>query len=272
MNTFRIGNRWFSVHLDDQSQADLLQSGQFQGAVRITENLRLSTIDAAAVPEGEKNIVRASVVQRQILRAWNRHPYMYHQVEGETRNQLVSISRIASLLPKITKALRIVGAQDIIQNIDTYLRACERGEHIWDKVNHGYSSFDGFLIKLVANVQEGKCGWWLKTKSVQSVEPTGLMRLLANSFAKNITGSPTFVGTSADWDAFRATADRVVLFTKQMVQQGKAVTERDVVKYLLQFLQSQMEKKGEAVQLGTLYSSNTWVAALPQFLREQGIL
>jgi len=50
------------------------------------------------------------------------------------------------------------------------------------------------------------------------------------------------------------------------------VSQREVVRWLLLCLQQQAEKSGEAVKLGTLYSSNMWVAILPQFLKEGGFV
>jgi len=223
------------------------------------------------------NVVRATVDERKVIRAWNRSRYIRSQAskeDRESRNHPLTFRKIASSLPLVRKALRTVGLAPIIRNMETYFDFCSTGGHIWDGQNHGYKTVTGFLEKLIALHKEGKQPWWDTRDTPRRVindDNARLTNRIANSFAQTFMNEEEFPleEGSKEHHHFMKTSQRMVGFIKRKGRQGVELTQTEMIRALLEFVEDLFDN--DPVYPAHLSSSSIW-SALPQFLEEKGLL
>lgn len=221
-------------------------------------------------PTSRQRGVRASIAQRQVIRAWNRHPYIVEQAKyhvRESRNYPLPFNRIVAILPLVDKSLLKVGEQTLISQINGYLNACGRQKHIWGGHNHGYRCLDGLLNKLLELHKSGERGWW---DDVHIDSHPALTQRIANSYAKTFLNQAVYPLSEDQKNAehFVKAGDFVIAFVAESPQ----ITETTAIRYLLSCICEQYEQKGMTVYPAMLSSESTWFSALPQYLKAKGVV
>jgi hypothetical protein len=224
-------------------------------------------------------ILRATVDERKVIRAWNRSKYIKQQEsaqERDPRNYPVAFRRIPDVLPLVKKALKTVGFVETVRNIETYFSFCSTGQHIWEGQSHGYKSLKGFLEKLLLLNKTGEKGWWdVRDLPIQLVddEHTRLTIRVANSFSQTFMGEEKFVMEVGDknYISFMKAAQHIIRYINRKKRQGIELSQTEVIKNLLEFLESLFDKESERVFPGHLCSESVW-ASFPSFLIEKGVV
>lgn len=226
-----------------------------------------------------KNIVRATVPERQVIRAWNRSSYIQAQ-EGsanrEIRNHPLPFKKIKESLPIVRRAIKTVGTPQIVRATEAYFDFCTRGEHIWEGSNHGYKTVTGFLEKLIAVTKSKETPWWdSKETAVRVVtDPNSkLTKRVANSFAQTFMDEDSYpleAGTK-EHRSFAKTSSQIVNYIARKRRQGILLTEKEMITNLFEFVIDLFNKSDEVIYPSHLASSAIW-SAFPQYLQEKGII
>jgi len=239
---------------------------------------RQKAIESQIQEKGQfNNVIRATVDERTIIRAWNRSPYIKSQLEKEqreSRNHPLPFKEIAKALPLVRKAIREVGVAPVIRNMETYFDFCLTGGHIWEGQNHGYKTLTGFLEKLIVIHKEKKQPWWDIRDTPSRIindDNARLTNRIANSFAQTFMQEDKFplVPGSKEHHHFMKTAVEIQSFIKRKSGQGIELTQTQMIRALLEFVQELFDNA--PVYPAHLPSSSIWYA-LPQFLDEKGLI
>ena len=245
----------------------------------------LSRMTAIEKEMGQKghhnNVLRATVPERQVVRSWNRSKYIraieaMPKDERDPRNNPVPFKDIRYVLPTVRKALRAMGVTEILRHMETYFDFCSTGEHIWEGQSHGFKSLQGFLDKLLVLHKSKERPWWDTRTTATRVVNDDNARLtirIANSFAQTYMSEQKFPlePGSKDHANFVKTADRMVNFINRKRRQGVELTQTDMIKHLLEFVETYFANHGDPVYSAHLSSEAVW-SALPAFLSEKGII
>lgn len=236
---------------------------------------------AAQITEKRKfvNVVRATLPQRKVIRAWNRSRFIRSleaAQDRETRNYPLPFKKIKEHLPLVQKALNKVGYESIIRSMESYFDFCSTGEHIWDGRNHGFKSLNGFLEKLVALQKSKERPWWdVKETAIRAVQDDNvrLTHRIANSFAQTFMDEeqyPLEEGSKQHLNFVKAAA-RLVSYSNRLRRKGIELNQGQLIGYLLAFIQSIYDRSDDCIYPGHLSSDAIWTA-LPQYLQEKGVI
>jgi hypothetical protein len=179
-------------------------------------------------------------------------------------------------LPIVKKALRVVGFVDIVRNIETYFDFCSTGQHIWEGQSHGFKSLSGFLEKLILLKKTNERPWWdVRDVPIRHVddEHGRLTIRVANSYAQTFMGEDKFEMEIGDknYIAFMKTAQHIIKYIVRKKRQGIELSQTEIIKNLLEFLESLFDKESDRIVPGHMCSESIW-ASFPQFLSEKGII
>jgi len=227
------------------------------------------------------NVLRATVPERQVVRAWNRSKYikaleLKSKDQREPRNNPVSFKEIPQVLVIVRLALRTMGVTEILRHMETYFDFCSTGEHIWEGKSHGFKSLQGFLEKLLLLNKTKEKPWWdTRATAIRAVNDVNarLTIRIANSFAQTYMNEQKYplVEGSKDHANFAKAAERMVSFITRKKRQGIVLAQGDVIKYLLEFVETFFANHGDPVYSAHLSSESVW-SALPAFLSEKGVI
>lgn len=283
-----------TLTLPSDAVRDIVSSGgtwqghvAVQPVVDVPTPAPVATTRMAAIQKelGQKgrhnNVLRATVPERQVVRAWNRSKYikaleMKSKDQREPRNNPVLFKEIPQVLPIVRSALRVMGVTEILRHMETYFDFCCTGEHIWEGKSHGFKSLQGFLEKLlVLNKSKEKPWWDTRTTAARTVNDDNarLTTRIANSFAQTYMNEQKFPleEGSKDHANFARTAERMVSFINRKKRQGVELTQTDMIKCLLEFVDTYFANHGDPVYSAHLSSEAVW-SALPAFLSEKGVI
>ena len=266
-----------------QSAIDKLSAGErWRGGIVITPLRKgLATELQAGPPKRSITIVRATVDERRIIRAWNRSRYI-KALESkppqlrEDRNNPVHFKEIIAVLPFVKRAIKVIGTAEVIRGIESYFDFCMNGGHIWEGRSHGFKSLAGFLEKILALEKEKKVAWWDSRATPTRIVVDDNVRLtkrIADSFAQTFMGEDQYPMEegSKEHAHFSRTAAQMVRFISRKQSQGLTIAQAEMIKYLLEFVDDLFAKQGDVVYPGHLSSSSVW-SALPQYLKDRGVL
>ena len=278
----------FTIQLPSEAIEELTSGKRWRGRVCATP--AKMTGRASAIQQQIKTkrshaaIVRATVPERKIIRAWNRSKYIQAQSrlydkgeQRDSRNYQVPFKDIVKMLPVVRKALREVGFARIIRSMETYFDFCTVGDHIWEGKSHGFKFLNGFLEKIIALHKNKERPWWdtreTPTRDVKDENPR-LTHRIAHSFAQTFMDEEKFPleEGSKEHAHFQKTAQRMVTYINRAKRRGIELTQTQMIKYLLECVDVLFDGDGDVVYPAHLSSSATWDAALPQYLKEKGVI
>ena len=181
------------------------------------------------------------------------------------------------MLPVVRKALREVGFIRIIRSMETYFDFCAVGNHMWEGKSHGFKSLNGFLEKIITLHRSKERPWWDTRDTPTRVindEHVRLTHRIAHSFAQTFMDEERFPleEGSKEHAHFQKTAERMVRYISRAKRRGIELTQTDMIKNLLECVQDLFDGEGDVVYPAHLSSSATWSGALPQFLKEKGVI
>lgn len=248
----------------------------------IKKSTRMSAIVNETAQKGQhRNVLRATVPERQVIRGWNRSKYMraldgMSKEERDPRNNPVVFKEISIILPLVKKCLRDMGVTEILRHMETYFDFCSMGEHIWEGKSHGFKSLSGFLEKLLVLHKTKEKPWWdtRATSSRAVVDDNAKLTIrIANSFAQTYMKEQKFPleSGSKDHANFVHAAQKIVSFINRKKRQGVELTQADMIKYLLEFIDVTFSNYGDPVYSTHLASDAVW-SSLPAFLSEKGVI
>lgn len=292
--SIEIGGVKCMLTLPSATVRDIISSGgTWQGRVAVqpvidvttsapVATARLSAIQKEMSLKGRhNNVLRATIPERQVVRAWNRSKYIMAlelkpKDQREPRNNPVLFKEIPQVLPIVRSALRTLGVTEVLRHMETYFDFCSTGEHIWEGKSHGFKSLQGFLEKLLLLNKTKEKAWWdTRATAIRAVNDDNarLTMRIANSFAQTFMNEQKFplLEGSKDHANFAKTAERIVSFIGRKKRQGVELTQADMIKYLLEFVDAFFANHGDPVYSAHLASESIW-AALPAFLSEKGVI
>jgi len=232
-----------------------------------------SNIISAIDINTRRNIVRASVDERLIIRAWNQNEYMIARQSDkfETKNHRLPFRSIKDAIPRIREVLRIHNREWVINKINSYFKYCSKGHHIVKSNNYGYGTLFGFLAALKL-IPSGGNAWWEKETSV----PADVVKLLkhpliksvAETYARMVLGMDKYALDNSDVSSvihFSKAAKMITDFVRDRKKSGESIRRKDLIKYLIESLKDYW--KDRAIAPGNLDSPITWNQILPNYLR-----
>ena len=164
----------------------------------------------------------------------------------------------------------------MIRSMETYFAFCSAGGHIWEGTSHGFKSLNGFLEKIIAIHKSKEALWWDTRET--PLQPTDdehsrLTYRVANSFAQTFMNEDKFVMEVGDknYTNFMKTASQIVSYMNRKAKQGIVLQQKDVIRYLLEFVQTLFNEQGDVIYPSHMASSAVW-SAFPQFLQEKGVI
>jgi len=281
-----IENLQYSIQVPSSVIEKLKVSKHWRGSVIISSAATKKSNNRQNAIRGQvgekfkfKHVIRATVDERHVVRAWNRSRYIQAQEkrsDREARNYPLPFRKIAAALPLVRKTLREVSLVKIIRNMETYFDFCTAGGHIWEGQSHGFKTLTGFLEKIRTVHKKGERPWWdireTPTRVVDD-EHVRLTNRIANSFAQTFMEEGKFplIQGSKEHVQFAKAASQMVHYISRKKRQGIELTQTDMIKYLLEFVDELFAQYDDPVYPAHLSSSAVW-SALPQFLSEKGII
>jgi len=275
----------FSIVLPEDAIEAITQKERWRGRVNVTPKVangkgRINAIEAHITNTKKyRNVCRATVNQRNVIKAWNNNEYILaleSVADREVRNFPLPFNKIRENLPLVSRAIREVEVANILKYMKSYFAFCATGGHIWDGRNHGFKTLTGFLEKLIRLKKEKTEPWWTQMEApatqVHDLN-TKLTNRVANSFAQTFMEEKKFpleVG-SKEHGHFIKTAAQIVSYINRKKRQGVELTETQMITYLLEFVMDLFNEQGDVVYPAHLSSSAVW-ASFPQYLSEKGLL
>lgn len=217
--------------------------------------------------------VRASPVVRQVISGWNRHPFILGLIRErgpEVRHYQVGKRDLKETISLVKKVLKGVRPDRLLDSMGQYLAACERGEHVWDGVNHGFRSLSGFLQRLSRDQRQGRNAWWEKRqnevvrKPIEDAHPATtrfLIRLYANAFLKGNDYNPP--NPSREYQYFVTASQRMSRFMKERGLRSKKAVATVMIKCLQQLGQDRI------VYPGNFAMDTLWNVMIPQMMGDE---
>lgn len=276
--------RQYVVTLPAEAALKLSSGDRWRGRVSIAPSSNGSGRQGAITEQISnksryRNVVRATVDERKVIRAWNRSQYIRNQersTDRESRNYPLPFRKITQTLPLVRKVLRGIGVVETIRNMETYFDFCSTGGHIWEGRNHGYKTLTGFLEKLLVYHKGKERPWWDVRDTPSRVihdENARLTNRIANSFAQTFMDEEKFPleEGSKQHHHFMQAATQMVRYIARKKRQGIELSQTAMIQHLLEFVQEMFENEGDPVYPAHLSSEAVW-SVLPEFLSEKGVI
>lgn len=258
----------YQLHMTDKAWDEILIHDSYSGNVELT----LSPKKGGKKPQRRMIFNRATGEERIILGAWNRSKYIRSE-RNEKKNQPLPFNSIKKSLVLVRKVLEKYTVEDIVNYIRIYLKACAKGQHIWDGRNIGYQNITGLLRKLIVHHKTEESIWWLKERNVvQSTlkdDPRGgLAQELANNFARRFLSCRVYELDKGAMGKFLESADRFQKYFDKCNNNGRKIEKEKLIKVALDCLERNYTDKGQAVFIGHFCSETLWDVLLPQYVKK----
>jgi hypothetical protein len=267
----------FRFEIPDDKIKTILKSGSGKVKIYVT----ISTIEksekslsAKEFSESIKNaLLKYNRQEQRVINAWNNHPYIVklNKSRGiERRNYpLLEKDCTNDFTIMLKKIVRKTSASKIEEQINLYLNMCEKGEHVWDKINHGFKSLYGFLHKLYLLNLENKKPWWDnqlcrdEIKELKDDNPK-ITKKLIDAYAEY------FLQTSYNIDDDPYQYGQFVKFRKLIIKKMKKGIKPSIEKILsvAHMIFDACESRYSIVTPGNLISKTTWSVLLPQYIKK----
>ena len=258
------------IRLTADETRRLLDGGSILLELRLPKGFRL---DATAKREARRQIAdagrkaaKSAGGQDRLVEAWNSWSYIAKAAAaGEGRNRKMEGWRLKrpEVRRRLDKALDALGVDELLRLMAVYQAACERGEHLRESRNFGYSYLDGFAERVTQAIAAGDTLWWQRTRRQPAADPNAAStQALADAYAAKFLGRPRYglkVGTPAH-EKFVAGAARLGTYAaKAGVPAAKAQAD----------LLACAAAGWEQVYPGHLSCDHLWLVLLPQWLQRQ---
>lgn len=281
---FKIKEQNYNLRLPRKVVTDLIQSGHYRGILTVDvekqESLETPPLDVQRERIVVRNYTRLIVEERLVLREWNRSDCVKAaRAAKESRNYAIQPNEIIAAIPTIREALKHIDFEIIIQDMRKYFKSCERGDHIWEGVNHGFKNLLGFLKKIIESHKKQTRVWWDNAENLEFVMATRgqenrLATRIANSFAKTFLRQERY-DFSVDSSAMRSfvvAADNLLRLIEKYKEKNVELTQRQVIEGLLECIDDYYVENGGKVTAKHLISPTLWASILPQHLHEKGVI
>lgn len=200
---------------------------------------------------------------QRLVDAWNGSDYVLnHPHEG--RNKPMTPEEIRESVRLFDKALTTFGLSSLLESIEMYWEACEKGLHLAKGKNLGYSHLGGFLRKLLEAKGNRKKLWWAGGRSTIPDEHPQLTRQVADAYAAKFLGRASYGlrNPSGEYRDFASAADWVELISPKMNLEPKTL-----IRYLLDSVHLQLQRRNRTASPSWLSSELTWRNDLPQYIK-----
>jgi len=217
--------------------------------------------------------VSFNLVEKEIIRAWNDSEFIrrLERTRGdETRNfPMKPVDYDAEFINWLRRCIKEIGRSKVLDEMDQYFRVCVSGEHVWDKVNHGFKNLRGFLNKLLILRKNKSRGWWNTFQAPAQIKDSTpkVTHAIADIFAQRFNKRKAFPLTNPSRDykiflKFKSKLDSMGTI------HGKPEKYLKAANMIFDALESHFTE--DIISPGNLISPYTWGIILPKYLKERG--
>lgn len=245
-----------TLDFPDEAKEAVLAGEAWEGACLVTVVPPKATKTRKAAP-----LPKLTSDEQKIVDAWNKHPYL-EVAAKESRNNKISDYMCKKNKPVLEKALEVMGIDELLFHVQTYLTACENQEHIHQGKNKGYDNILGLVKRLLVQAKDGKTIWWQREIARAFDDPNPeLTKYIADRYASVYLSRDTFglVNPSPEYKKFmQASANITKVLTKTSMNKRR----------LCDYLFACMKHNYDTIIPGHLGSDNTWKILLPKYIKE----
>jgi hypothetical protein len=238
---------------------------------RSTSAARCESIANAAKAKDASIVYRLTPEEKSLLAAWNDSDYMQQRQAAEIRNLPHTPNDLPELLPLVRLTLRLISIEQLTDWLTQYFETCLKGEHVYDGRNHAFSSFAGFLRRMVDHHQNKTQPWWIKVAAVGPTLPDTHPKLtlaVADAYAHKFLRRSSFglQNPSRNYRAFMRGADWV----ERLIESKRwPMTDDQIITALMDCIAA-AQFDGGPVLPGHVCSDHTWTILMPQHLSQAG--
>lgn len=262
----------FQFEIPDDKLKKVLKSGL--GKIRLS--IRLSTVE-----QTQKNIAaekffnslkdalpRYSAEEQKIISAWNKHPYIIELTKSRNNegrnNPVYDKDCTKDFDAELKKVVKKIGVNNVIKQINSYLKTCSKNGHIWGGINHGFKSLFGFLHKLYTLSLKNEKPWWDRNVEMIKDDDPEMTERIFKAYGR------FFMDTDYDIEKESQEYETFIKLRKRIINRlNKGVKPtRNNIMIVVNMLFEACNEAYPTVFPGTLVSKYTWQVVLPQYVKK----